>query len=51
MTEELGFECYAAQGGDWGSLISAQLGHKYSSSIIGLHIQMMAPLDLFVSRR
>ena len=38
MTEVLGYESYAAHGGDWGSLITAHLGHAYSENVIGVHL-------------
>ncbi|ATB39487.1 epoxide hydratase [Cystobacter fuscus] len=38
MTRYLGYERYAASGGDYGALISSQLGHKYASSLFGIHL-------------
>jgi pimeloyl-ACP methyl ester carboxylesterase len=38
MTERLGFSRYGAQGGDWGALTTAQLGHKYADHVIGIHL-------------
>ncbi|MCZ6804122.1 MAG: alpha/beta fold hydrolase [Proteobacteria bacterium] len=38
MRDELGYDRFAAQGGDWGSIISAQLGHKYAEHLIGVHL-------------
>ena len=38
MTEVLGYGSYAAHGGDWGSLITAHLGHAYSENVIGVHL-------------
>ncbi len=38
MTEVLGYKRYAAHGGDWGSLITAHLGHAYSQNMIGIHL-------------
>jgi pimeloyl-ACP methyl ester carboxylesterase len=37
MTEVLGYAKYGAQGGDWGSAVTQQLGRQYGSSVIGLH--------------
>lgn len=37
MTEVLGFNRFAASGGDWGNLITTQLGHKYPKHVIGIH--------------
>ena len=47
MRDVLGYDRFAVQGGDWGSLIGAQLGHKYAEHLIGLHLGIMVPLDLF----
>ena len=44
MTEVLGFRRYAAQGGDWGAMVTTQLGHKYADSLYG--IQVSAPMFL-----
>ncbi len=48
MRDELGYNRFAAQGGDWGSIISAQLGHKYAKQMIGVHLSLSFPLDFFV---
>lgn len=41
----LGYPRFATQGGDWGSFVSAQLGHKYADRIIGVHIHTPAALS------
>lgn len=51
MTDQLGFEKFAAQGGDWGALVTAQLGHKYADSLIGIHLTNVIPLTLFNHQR
>src|SRR3546814_6327361 len=51
MTKVLGFEKYAAQGGDWGGLTTTQLGHKYAGELHGIHISTVAPLTLFNHER
>ncbi|MGH9421260.1 MAG: epoxide hydrolase family protein, partial [Thermoanaerobaculia bacterium] len=38
MTDELGYERFAAQGGDWGSLVTEQLARSHASSLIGIHL-------------
>jgi pimeloyl-ACP methyl ester carboxylesterase len=48
MQEVLGYNKFAAQGGDWGALITAQLGHKYADRLIGCHMNLMAPLNVFL---
>ena len=45
LMDQLGYDRFATQGGDWGAFISAQLGHKYPDRIIGVHIHTCAPLD------
>ena len=47
MREVLGYRKFAAQGGDWGALVSAQLGHKYASLLYGVHVHLMVPLTVF----
>jgi pimeloyl-ACP methyl ester carboxylesterase len=51
MSSVLGFERYAAAGGDWGYFITEQLGHKYASSLYGILLTGAAPLDLFNAER
>lgn len=41
MTETLGYTRYGAQGGDWGSLVTAWLGRKYGGSVAGIHMNML----------
>jgi pimeloyl-ACP methyl ester carboxylesterase len=47
MQEVLGYPKFAAQGGDWGALVSAQLGHKYADRMIGIHMNLLATLGFF----
>ena len=42
LMDELGYERFAAQGGDWGSIISIALGLDYPERIIGLHLNYIA---------
>jgi pimeloyl-ACP methyl ester carboxylesterase len=51
MTEGLGHERYGASGGDWGALVTAQLGHKYAASLYGVHMMHAIPLTLFNTER
>jgi pimeloyl-ACP methyl ester carboxylesterase len=44
MREVLGYERYAAQGGDWGAILSAQLGHKHAAHLYGVHLTLTLPL-------
>jgi pimeloyl-ACP methyl ester carboxylesterase len=45
LMERLGYRRFATQGGDWGSFVSAQLGHKYPDRIIGVHIHTPSALN------
>lgn len=47
MSEVLGYSRYAASGGDWGALVSSQLGHKFASSLYGIHLMHPMLLDQF----
>jgi pimeloyl-ACP methyl ester carboxylesterase len=38
MTQELGYEHFAAHGGDWGGMITEQLGRSYPGSMIAIHL-------------
>jgi pimeloyl-ACP methyl ester carboxylesterase len=40
MREELGYQRFGAQGGDWGSGITARLGAAYPGHVIGIHLNM-----------
>ena len=48
MQKVLGYQRFAAQGGDWGALVSQQLGHKYADRLIGVHTNVLVPLDIFI---
>jgi microsomal epoxide hydrolase len=42
MTEVLGYRRFAAQGGDWGSFITAaRLGFAYPEQVVGIHLNMV----------
>jgi pimeloyl-ACP methyl ester carboxylesterase len=49
MRDELGYDRFAAQGGDWGALVTEQLGHKYAEHLIGIHLGLAIPMTLFIS--
>ena len=40
LMKRLGYTRYVAQGGDWGSLITEQMGVQASSGLIGIHTNM-----------
>ena len=41
MTGVLGYERFGAQGGDWGSFITARLGYAYPERLSGIHLNLM----------
>ncbi len=42
MTEELGYSRYGAQGGDWGAIVTTQLGRQSPESVAGIHLNMLS---------
>lgn len=38
MTEQLGYERFAAHGGDWGSLVTDLLARDHGGSLVGIHL-------------
>lgn len=42
MRDELGYDRFGAQGGDWGAFVTAQMGHKYADQITGIHLNFPA---------
>jgi microsomal epoxide hydrolase len=41
MTQVLGYQRYAAQGGDIGAGVAARLGHAHPQNLIGIHVNML----------
>jgi pimeloyl-ACP methyl ester carboxylesterase len=41
MTDVLGYRRYGAQGGDWGSFVTALLGANHPESVVGIHLNML----------
>jgi hypothetical protein len=37
----LGYRGYGAQGGDWGSVISRELGRTHSGQVMGVHLTVL----------
>jgi pimeloyl-ACP methyl ester carboxylesterase len=44
LMKRLGYSRFGAHGGDVGAFISAQLGHKYSEALLGVHLTTPGPL-------
>ena len=38
----LGYQRFAAQGGDWGAFVSSVLGHRFPERLIGIHLNFLA---------
>jgi microsomal epoxide hydrolase len=38
MTDVLGYERFAAHGGDWGSTVTEQLARSHAKSLVGIHL-------------
>jgi epoxide hydrolase len=43
LMRRLGYDRYGAQGGDWGSAISRELGIIAGEHVIGVHLNMLSP--------
>jgi len=41
MCDVLGYEKFAAAGGDWGSLITAELGQAHPERLLGIHLTLV----------
>lgn len=41
MTDVLGYPRFAAQGGDWGSFVTARLGFRHAARTVGIHLNLM----------
>lgn len=48
MRDVLGYDRFAAEGGDWGAAVTAQLGHKYAQHLVGVYMHLVIPLDVFL---
>ena len=42
MTEVLGYQRFAAQGGDWGAFITSRLGAFHADKLLGIHVNLLA---------
>ena len=46
LMQRLGYDRYGAQGGDWGSAVTTNLGQQAPSGLVGIHLNMaVAPPD------
>ena len=50
LMQQLGYDKYGAQGGDWGAVVTRNIGAKFPERVLGIHMNMMvggqAPADL-----
>ena len=42
MTDVLGYQRFAAQGGDWGAFVTSRLGFAYPQRLAGIHVNLLA---------
>jgi hypothetical protein len=49
LTEVLGHDRFGAHGGDWGAIVTAELGHAHARHLVGAHLSL--PVIPGVSRR
>jgi microsomal epoxide hydrolase len=42
MTRVLGYDRFAAQGGDWGAFVTSRLGLMHPESLYGIHLNLLA---------
>jgi microsomal epoxide hydrolase len=42
MNDVLGYDRFAAQGGDWGAYVTSRLAHRYPERLAGIHLNMLA---------
>ena len=47
MRDVLGYDRFAAHGGDWGTMVSSAMGHKYPQHLIGINLTMAAPMEIW----
>ena len=41
VMEQLGYERYIAQGGDWGAIVTRRLGEAHGDRLLGIHVNML----------
>lgn len=51
MKDLLGYQKFGAHGGDWGALVTMQLGHKYAKHLLGIHLSLASPLGVMAGEQ
>ncbi|WP_294564131.1 epoxide hydrolase family protein [uncultured Arthrobacter sp.] len=51
MTDVLGYDRFAAAGGDFGGFVALQMGHKYPQFVTGVHTTLALPFPIFRTDR
>jgi pimeloyl-ACP methyl ester carboxylesterase len=41
MTEVLGYDRFAAAGGDWGAIVTAEIGHAFPEKLLAIHLSLL----------
>ena len=41
VMDQLGYDRYIAQGGDWGAIVTRRLGEAYADRLLGVHVNML----------
>jgi pimeloyl-ACP methyl ester carboxylesterase len=41
LMSALGYQRFAAQGGDWGAFVTSRLGHAHPGRLLGIHLNLM----------
>jgi pimeloyl-ACP methyl ester carboxylesterase len=41
LMEQLGYDKYIAQGGDWGAIVTRRMGEAYGDRLLGIHVNML----------
>ena len=41
LMQQLGYDKYIAQGGDWGAIVTRRLGEAYADRLLGVHFNML----------
>ncbi len=45
-TEHFGFECYVAQGGDWGAVVTGLLARLHPQRLVAVHLNMLGNIPV-----